>query len=218
MPTNYPTSLDALSNPTASDNLGTPAVLHTAQHSNANDAIEAIEAELGTLPKGSYADVKTRLNALMVKANNLSDITNAATARTNLGLVIGTDVASQAAAITNRVETLQIAVTDETSVISSGPSQVTFRMPFGLTLTGVRASLNAVSTSGLVTVDINEAGVSVLSTKLTIDANEKTSVSAATAAVISDSALADDAEITIDVDTAGTAAAGLKVLLIGTRA
>ena len=38
---------------------------------------------------------------------------------------------------------------------------------------------------------------------------------AAAAAVISDANLADDAEITIDIDTAGTDAKGLKVYLIG---
>ena len=53
-----------------------------------------------------------------------------------------------------------------------------------------------------------------------IDATEKTSTTAATPAVISDSALADDAEITIDIDQigGGDAGAGLKVTLIGTRA
>lgn len=67
-------------------------------------------------------------------------------------------------------------------------------------------------------MDINEGGTTVLSTKLTIDASELTSATAATAAVISDSALAADAEITIDIDTAGTGAKGLKVYLIGTLA
>jgi hypothetical protein len=87
-----------------------------------------------------------------------------------------------------------------------------------MTVTGVRASVNTVSSSGVVTVDINEAGTTILSTKLTIDANEKTSVTAAAAAVISDAALADDAEITFDIDTAGTGAKGLKVWVFGTRA
>jgi len=76
------------------------------------------------------------------------------------------------------------------------------------------------STAGstLTTVDINDSGTSVLSTKLTIDASEKTSTTGAAAAVISDTALADDAEITVDIDGAGTGAKGLKVTLIGTRA
>jgi hypothetical protein len=93
-------------------------------------------------------------------------------------------------------------------------------MPHAMTLTGVRASLSTAQASGSIfTVDINEGGTSVLSTKLTIDNTEKTSTTAATAAVISDSALADDAEITIDIDQIGDGTAkGLKVVLIGTRA
>jgi hypothetical protein len=90
-------------------------------------------------------------------------------------------------------------------------------MPYALTLTAVKASLTTASSSGNPTVDINEGGTSILSTKLSIDSGEKTSATAATAAVISDSALAEDAEITIDIDTAGTGATGLKVTLIGSQ-
>lgn len=43
--TNFPTSLDSLTNPGATDSVAT--VSHSAQHANANDAIEALEAKLG---------------------------------------------------------------------------------------------------------------------------------------------------------------------------
>jgi len=46
MATSFPTSLDALTNPTSTDTLASPD--HAAQHANANDAIEAIEAAIGT--------------------------------------------------------------------------------------------------------------------------------------------------------------------------
>ncbi len=115
-------------------------------------------------------------------------------------------------------EVIGIAVSDEETALTTGTAKVTFRMPFAMTLTAVRASLSTASTSGLPTFDINEGGTSILSTKLTIDANEKTSTTAATAAVISDTGLADDAEITIDIDVAGTGAKGAKVYLIGRRA
>lgn len=114
-------------------------------------------------------------------------------------------------------EAFTVAISDETTAITTGTAKITFRMPFAMTLTEVRASLATVSSSGLPTFDINEGGSTILSTKLTIDANEKTSVTAATPAVISDADLADDAEITIDVDTAGTGAKGAKVTLIGYR-
>lgn len=115
------------------------------------------------------------------------------------------------------MECLVIAVSDETTNLTTGAAKMTFRMPFAFTLTGVRSSLSTLSTSGLVTVGINETGSTILSTDLSIDANEKTSTTATTAAVISDPNLADDAEITIDIDAAGTGARGLKVYLLGYR-
>jgi hypothetical protein len=115
---------------------------------------------------------------------------------------------------------IPIACSDETTALTTGAAKVTFRMPFAMTLTGVRASVTTAPVGSVLTVDINEGGVSILSTLLTIDAGEKTSTTAATPAVISDTALADDAEITIDIDAVGstTAGAGLKVYLIGTPA
>lgn len=126
----------------------------------------------------------------------------------------GTDYATVAQA---KSEVIIVAVSDETTAITTGTAKVTFRMPWAMTLTAVRSSLSTASTSGLPTVDIKESGTTILSTLLTIDANEKTSTTAATAAVISDSNLADDAEMTIDITVAGTGAKGLKVYFIGTR-
>ena len=118
------------------------------------------------------------------------------------------------------VQEIITAASDETTALTTGTAKVTFRMPNDMTLTGVRASVTTAPTGAAITVDINESGTTVLSTKLTIDATEKTSTTAATPAVISDTALADDAEITIDIDVIGStiAGAGLKVTLIGTRA
>jgi hypothetical protein len=90
-------------------------------------------------------------------------------------------------------------------------------LPYNFRLTDVRSSLFTVA-DNTVTVDIKSGGVSVLSTLLTIDATEKTSTSAATAAVISNADLLDEAEITIDITTiggGGTEGIGLKVYLIG---
>lgn len=110
-----------------------------------------------------------------------------------------------------------IACSDETTALTAGTAKVTFRMPYAFTVTGVLASLTTAQASGsTLTVDINEDGSSILSTKLTIDNTEKTSATAATAPVISDSAIAADAEITIDIDQVGDGTAtGLKVTLVG---
>ena len=115
---------------------------------------------------------------------------------------------------------LVVACSDEGTALSTGTAKITFRMPRAVTLTAVRASLTTVQTSGSIfTVDINEGGTTILSTKLTIDNTEKTSTTAATPPVISDVNLADDAEMTIDIDQIGDGTAkGLKVMLIGTYA
>lgn len=113
-----------------------------------------------------------------------------------------------------------IAVGDESTALTTGTNKVRFRMPYAFTLSEVRSNVNTAPTGAALIVDINEGGVSILSTKLSIDATETTSTTAATPAVISDSALADDAEMSIDIDQIGStiAGAGLKVALIGVKA
>jgi hypothetical protein len=118
------------------------------------------------------------------------------------------------------LQAIPVAVSDETTPLTTGGDKITFRMPFAFTLVAVRASVTTAPTGSAIQVDINEGGASILSTKLTIDATTKTSTTAGTPAVISDASLADDAEITIDIDQVGStiAGAGLKVYLIGVPA
>jgi len=129
---------------------------------------------------------------------------------------VGSVNTAPASVAPTNVKVIQVACSDETTALTTGTSKVKFRMPYAMTLTAVRASLSTTSSSGIPAIDINESGASIFSTTLTIDAGEKTSTTAATPAVISDANLADDAEITVDIDTAGTGATGLKITLIGT--
>ena len=57
MSTNFPTSLDVLANPAASDGL----TGHAAQHANANDAIEALEAKVGVTGSANPASIDYRV-------------------------------------------------------------------------------------------------------------------------------------------------------------
>jgi hypothetical protein len=115
---------------------------------------------------------------------------------------------------------LVIAASDETTSLTIGTAKITFRMPRAVTLSSVRASLTTAQTSGTIfTVNIKESGTTILSTKITINNTQKTSTTATTPPVISDTALADDAEMTIDIDQIGDGTAkGLKVYLIGNYA
>jgi hypothetical protein len=117
------------------------------------------------------------------------------------------------------IQSIVAACSDETTALTVGANKVTFRNPYAATfiVTGVKASLTtAQATGALLTVDIKETGVSLLSTKITIDNTEKTSITAATPPVISDASIAADAEISVDISQIGDGTAkGLKVYLIG---
>jgi len=66
---------------------------------NTSAAIDATKIHDGSVSNTEFgyintlsSNAQTQLDAKLVKANNLSDLTDAATSRTNLGLAIGTDV------------------------------------------------------------------------------------------------------------------------------
>lgn len=174
--------------------------------SNANAAVNFSAGNKRVLMGASA----TFMNALLQASKNLSDLGSASTARDNLGL--------KALATADYVtESLVVGCSDESTALVAATGLTTFRMPYAFTVTEVRASLTTAQTSGSIfTVDINEGGTSILSTKLTIDNTEKTSTTAATAAVISDASLANDAEMSVDIDQIGDGTAkGLKITLIG---
>lgn len=119
-----------------------------------------------------------------------------------------------------QIESFIVACSDETTPLTDGPAKATFRMPCALTLSEVRASLTTEQDDGdVITIDIMRNGSSILSTLLTIDNGDRSSVTASVAAVLEDGDLADDDEITVDITQVGDGTAtGLKVTLIGVRA
>jgi len=129
-------------------------------------------------------------------------------------------------ALSTRKENFIVACSDETSDLTTGTSKVTFRIPYAMQITDVRASLTSAAASGVVTVDINLNGSSIFGdgetgTRLTIDSGERTSTTAATAFNFASSAtvvtFGEDAEVRVDIDTVGSESPGkgLKVTLIG---
>jgi microcystin-dependent protein len=117
----------------------------------------------------------------------------------------GSDILSEA-----REEVVTIELSGSGALPASQADAAYYRVPWAATLTAVKANRNG--------IDVNEGGTSVLSTEITIDQNEGTSLTAATPAVISDSAIANDALLTFDIDSANTSDEGpLTVTLYFTR-
>ena len=154
-------------------------------------------------------------------ANGAFDRANAAYAAANTGGGGGADTWARAQAnaafAKANTEVIIFAVTDDTSNITVSSARASFRAPSAMSLNATpRASLNVASTSGLVTCDIKLNGTSILgANKLSIDATEKTSTTAATATSLATNptSVSDDAEFTVDITSAGTGAKGLKITL-----
>lgn len=114
-----------------------------------------------------------------------------------------------------------IGIGDQTTAIAAGTNKRRWRAPFAFTVTAIRASLATAQASGasLVTIDVNNAGNSMMTTVITIDNNEVTSTTAATPNVLNSTyvSIADDALIAVDFDNCdgSTTAAGADVTLIG---
>ena len=106
-------------------------------------------------------------------------------------------------------ERRDIAFTDETSDLTTGDAKAGFHMPnYATTLLEVSVGTSIAPTGSAAIFDFEENGTTVLSTLITIDAGTKTSEDAGTPPVISDSAIAANAFMTVNTDQIGSGVAG----------
>ena len=105
----------------------------------------------------------------------------------------------------------------ETLAVTAGVAN--FIVPFNFTLQKIIVGLATAQTTGsLLTVQVRKAGTALLSPKITMDNNERTSTTATTAGalVTPNTPLLEGDEITVDVDQIGDGTAkGLKIYLVG---
>lgn len=163
------------------------------------------------------------------KISALTALSGANTANDDLYVIVDTSAAetkeqpvSEAAiAISDRITRVVIikAITD-TTALTVGNGLTTFVVPVelnGANLVSVGAHVFTASSSGTPTIQIRNAtdSVDMLSTAITIDANELDSATATTAAVINTATddVATGDVIAIDVDVAGTGTQGLEIRL-----
>ena len=120
----------------------------------------------------------------------------------------------------NNTTSFVIACSDETSDLVVGDDKAQIRLPFAFELTSISANVNTASTGADINVQVQEDGSDILSgVGITIDATETTSETSATPPSITDSTLASNSIISVDLDQVGSTdtGTGLKVNLIGYR-
>jgi hypothetical protein len=109
-----------------------------------------------------------------------------------------------------------VSITGETDPLIVGTT-VSFRCPYAMTITSVRASVNTAPTGSAIIVDVKRDSTSIFSTKPQISTGQTTSFGGAVPGVISSGGISDNQRITISIDQIGStiSGTGLKVWLLG---
>lgn len=115
------------------------------------------------------------------------------------------------------VETFQLALSDLATAITAAVDVGYFDAPYACTLTEVIWTLLVASSSGVPQLGVKKNGTTMLSTNVTIDATETSSLTAATPPVISVTAIAKGDRITFAHIAVGTGAKGSQATLVVTR-
>lgn len=103
-------------------------------------------------------------------------------------------------------QSITIALSDLGSDLTTGAGKAFWDPPYPIIVSDVYAGVFEAPTGAAVQIDINEAGSTILSTPISIDAGELHSDDAAAQPVISDSAVS--GRVTIDIDQVGSVNAG----------
>lgn len=126
---------------------------------------------------------------------------------------------SAGAIATTMVFEKQVVCSDSTTSITTGAKKARFCWPFTGTLTEVIIDVDVAPTGSTIIVNVKKNGTTIFSTKVTIDASETSSLTAATPAVISVAGFTKGDIFTIDFDQVGSSTAGTNLIITfnGTR-
>lgn len=184
-----------------------------------NSKLDTVDNSVKTkhITDGSITGIKTNFSGISNDATRLLGAQNNGSTDT---VQVGGGLSLANGILRSKQDTMAmiIACSDETTnITATGNPKVTFRTPFAITVTGVKASLTTASSSGNVTVDVKNGNTTILSGFLQIDANQTTSVTSGTQRTVTAPNIASDNEVKIDINAAGTGAKGLKVTILYIR-
>lgn len=108
---------------------------------------------------------------------------------------------------------VQLMLSNMSTALTTGTEKGLWAAPSDGSLFDFWIGVNTVSSSGAVTVNLKKNGTSVLTTKPSIDATEKTSLTG-TSAVIGTHSFSKGDLFTFDIDAAGTGAKALMATVV----
>jgi len=132
MATSFPTSLDSLTNPTATDTLDSPP--HDTQHADANDAIEAIQAKVGVDASAVTTSHEYRINSIEELNTNAQVGTTYTLALTDDGKVVEMNNASANTLTVPPNSSVAFPVGAQILVLQTGAGQTTLAAGAGVTV------------------------------------------------------------------------------------
>ena len=132
MATNFPTSLDSLTNPTATDTLDSPP--HDTQHADANDAIEAIQAKVGVDGSAVTTSHEYRINSIEELNTNAQVGTTYTLALTDDGKIVEMNNASANTLTVPPNSSVAFPVGAQILVLQTGAGQTTLAAGAGVTI------------------------------------------------------------------------------------
>ena len=132
MATNFPTSLDTLTNPLATDTLDSPP--HDTQHADANDAIEALQAKVGVNGSAVTTSHEYRINSIEELNTNAQVGTTYTLALTDDGKVVEMNNASANTLTVPPNSSVAFPVGSQILVLQTGAGQTTLAAGAGVTV------------------------------------------------------------------------------------
>lgn len=157
MSINFPTSLDTLTNPTATDTLDSPP--HDTQHSDANDAIEALQAKVGIDSSAVTTSHDYKITTLETDVTNINELqqneqtgTSYTLVLTDAGKLIETNNASANTLTIPPNSSVAFATGNQILVIQKGAGQTTLAAGSGVTINSKDSNLKITGQYSAVTL------------------------------------------------------------------
>jgi butyrate kinase len=132
MATSFPSGLDSFTNPTAVDTLDSPP--HDTQHTDANDAIEALEAKVGVDGSAVTTSHEYRINSIEELNTNAQVGTTYTLALTDDGKVVEMNNASANTLTVPPNSSVAFPVGSQILVLQTGAGQTTVAAGAGVTV------------------------------------------------------------------------------------